>query len=505
MAVFSRGDKVFAKVRGYPAWPAIVIAIADETPNKVKYHVSFYGTSETAVCKVEDIFPYEQFKEKYGKPNKKRKGFNSALEEIENSIGLPLPPAKTGPDSSASSTEVAGAATESSKELHKNTPVEHKRGVKRSLEVTSPTDATSKRRKRGSLANASHENNEVEDSSNANHINVVKPEIISRSGRKIKVKKFDDEGSNETELESQLRSNNVTDDKPAVDSKAPTDLTSTEEESLTSPSTSSPVTKKKGRGRKSVAKVEPFKARTAFGQNPKVRMSDKFLSKTITKLPETEEIKEEQAVEVNESKGRSDDENTIRNESKGRDDEIKGTNEESKGKNDVEKKEGNVDEAEDYEEEIDLKKKREILNFWKEELKILQLEFSVRDCLCLTEADTETCLRTLDEMLELPIKVLSLKKYPNIVYTIRDLRIYVGNVTKWKMSDQEKIDFLTNANYIRNKAEQLYCKFASLFRISTGQNFWEVFKDQVAQFQKLTKNWPLEKIYTLTEDPLTPA
>ncbi|KAF5275076.1 hypothetical protein FQA39_LY07013 [Lamprigera yunnana] len=39
---FNVGDKVFAKVKGYPAWPAVIIE--DHNP---KYNVKFYGTGET--------------------------------------------------------------------------------------------------------------------------------------------------------------------------------------------------------------------------------------------------------------------------------------------------------------------------------------------------------------------------------------------------------------------------------------------------------------------------
>ncbi|KAJ8981811.1 hypothetical protein NQ317_007397 [Molorchus minor] len=39
---FKVGDKVFAKVKGYPPWPAQIIG-----ENGKKYNVEFYGTGET--------------------------------------------------------------------------------------------------------------------------------------------------------------------------------------------------------------------------------------------------------------------------------------------------------------------------------------------------------------------------------------------------------------------------------------------------------------------------
>ena len=78
---FKINDLVFAKVKGYPPWPACVTY-----PNDAKgaqYKVHFYGTSETAVVKKEDMWIFDaSTKDKYGK--QKRKGFLEAMDEIEN-------------------------------------------------------------------------------------------------------------------------------------------------------------------------------------------------------------------------------------------------------------------------------------------------------------------------------------------------------------------------------------------------------------------------------------
>jgi len=78
---FQTNDRIFAKVKGYPAWPACVTG-----PNDAKgtrYKVYFYGTYETAVVKREEMWYFnEKTKEKFGK--QKRKGFAEAIDEIEN-------------------------------------------------------------------------------------------------------------------------------------------------------------------------------------------------------------------------------------------------------------------------------------------------------------------------------------------------------------------------------------------------------------------------------------
>uniref|UniRef100_A0A1B6D4M2 PWWP domain-containing protein n=1 Tax=Clastoptera arizonana TaxID=38151 RepID=A0A1B6D4M2_9HEMI len=83
---YTEGDYIFAKVRGYPPWPAWIQKVDGENCNKIKYHVIFYGTNETAVCKSEDLYPYVEFRRKYG--NCKSRGFVKALQEVDSELAL---------------------------------------------------------------------------------------------------------------------------------------------------------------------------------------------------------------------------------------------------------------------------------------------------------------------------------------------------------------------------------------------------------------------------------
>eukprot|EP00096_Caligus_rogercresseyi_P006548 TRINITY_DN2306_c0_g1_i1.p1 TRINITY_DN2306_c0_g1~~TRINITY_DN2306_c0_g1_i1.p1 ORF type:complete len:729 (+),score=300.56 TRINITY_DN2306_c0_g1_i1:291-2477(+) len=85
--IYEVNDRVFAKVRGFPAWPARIMEVANTSGSR--YKVFFFGTYETATLKKEEIWGYNASTiAKFGKGNQKRKGFAEGMYEIENMPNL---------------------------------------------------------------------------------------------------------------------------------------------------------------------------------------------------------------------------------------------------------------------------------------------------------------------------------------------------------------------------------------------------------------------------------
>jgi len=87
--VYKVNDLVFAKVKGYPAWPAKITGV-----NKGAYSVFFFGTHEVkGDMRPKMMWPYNQKTlDRFGPPNKHKKWYGDGLHQIENMPNVIMPP-----------------------------------------------------------------------------------------------------------------------------------------------------------------------------------------------------------------------------------------------------------------------------------------------------------------------------------------------------------------------------------------------------------------------------
>lgn len=429
--IFHSGQKVFAKVRGYPPWPAKVLDCIDDTAGRQKYRVYFYGTRETATCKLEELYDYVEYRNKYGKPIKK-KSFTEAIREIEaelepskrkDSVQANEPTSTTAPVAAPVAAAPDATVTPAAAAVpgDKDSDDEGNLVIDESPSQKAKTKADPKQLKRklssGSIE-VPAENSPVE--------------LTSRSGRKIKPKKFLDEPGEVFNTPTQSKPTRKSARETTNDKKAAADSSTADTPNSTT-------------------KVE---LRWDDTQNLKSLLNKTDNSDLPQKIKK--DFKKSLKKRVEETKQAS---------------------------------------AEVYAD-------NENLELIKIEVQLLDADCRIKSSLNLVSANCDECLQAMDEILDLKLNALMLKKHPEVVDTVKKLKKYVGNLSEWKLTREQEEAFIRGAEKIRAKAEHIYNKFQSLFTIPNGRNFFEVYSDEVAKFQEKTNNLPVNQLYRLVKEPI---
>lgn len=391
---FNPGDKVFAKVRGYPPWPAQVNSIVDLGPNKLKYHVTFFGTLETAICKVEDIYPYAENKEKYGKPLK-RKGFNEALAEIEGAPSIPysnIPLNSSDDDISSDIDSEIGTPPKSKIKYERKNFKSSVKAAKIKDVVTSDINTDD-----STIIKFAEDLSSLPFSS----VCSAKPLIVSRSGRKIKPKKFADEDSSCTSPES--------------------------------------------------AKILNDTLKNTNGNEKANWKSEVHSDICEHKSEEESESKEILKVKDDESSECS---STVKTS----------LNKKIRLKLNVRKGDYMpVNRQQHYIAVFPLVKKVGKLKHFQTECRMLELDALIKSCFFKDNINLEKCIHYLTDLSNLSLNCRMLRRYPQVVSTIRKLSLCVDRSEYWNFSESEKFKLKKKVGIIRTKSIQLYNRFKTMF------------------------------------------
>ncbi|XP_015516540.1 PC4 and SFRS1-interacting protein [Neodiprion pinetum] len=532
---FIAGDKVFAKVRGYPPWPAKVESVTDANTKNAKYNVYFYGTGETAVCKVEELFAYADNKAKFGKPLK-RKFFHEGLQELEDELESdgnthidkgPEPKDKQTTDSLEDGNSTEQLLTVSASDNAPDSDAEggalvidegeKKKTVKRKASSTPAASNTNSstpssnqatpevKKKRGGRTKATsliagETPNKHESLLVGQDDDMPSKEVVSRSGRKIKPKRFADFSSSDKDTEKYDNSAS-----PRVLGKGKLEDTSVKE---VSPPRDSNKANKISAAEKKIDETnemetdgESFSTTKSADTQGRFLLARTFAGEYVGIKLDVDRPKSFE----NENARTQWDWETATSAMKLKAQLESGAILPEQVKNSLDfNVHASGDDTKTSKDNV-LHHKKYKLRWLRIESQLLQLDAQIKSNLALDKADADKCLHAMDDMLALPIDPLMLKKHPHIVETVRRLRRYIGNLAEWKLTEEEAAVFKQKAEQIKQKAEHIYNKFKAMFTISGGQTFWQSFSDQVIHFKELTKDMPEETMFSLMADPSHPV
>jgi len=535
---FQTNDRIFAKVKGYPAWPACVTG-----PNDAKgtrYKVYFYGTYETAVVKREEMWYFnEKTKEKFGK--QKRKGFAEAIDEIENrpEVGYlreelipPVNEALEGGTSGDTILEPEDPALEAST-------------------VEEPTEtAIPKTEEPVALPEAPQAvPSPIPDPAPLTKPTVTQP---AKKGAKRKASDAGDDSPALTPVAKQAKMNTST----PVTAKQPKTKVKTEtstpvakpikpaaasthviapSSNPTTPAASAANEEKTSRSGR-VIKPKKFEDEKDDSENQKNQMAPR--RSTIEKVGEDDVVATPPApvakpltpvkksdrkmwvqikatsdsIEINMDKDRP-----IQFESKAHEvewDRVAAKNALRLKKlvesgqfippeilQKLEAKANRTPEEEAIlKHNIEISNIKEKMRWMKMEKRIVDLDIAIRSALHHEEPDMARSLVLISELHSLAIQPLMLKKLPNIVMTLRKVRKYIG--PKTPLSDPKLNEKrLEDMQKIRLTAETAYKKIQSLFNAPPDVSFSKWFQSMVDEFQVATKDYEKEELFQLLVDP----
>ncbi|XP_056377097.1 PC4 and SFRS1-interacting protein [Hyla sarda] len=455
---FKPGDLIFAKMKGYPHWPARVDELPDGAvkPPTNKMPIFFFGTHETAFLGPKDIFPYEENKEKYGKPNK-RKGFNEGLWEIDNNPKVKF----SSPQNYLSFVNAAEGEAEE-EETHEGMEENEDKTPHKKRKYSVPK-ISSKHSDTSSSEIGSPEkdlNASKDDSLHTGSDAIPAPPVVkAKRGRKRKVDIM-------AEAERNAAATPQTPPKPSPKRGRPPKLVSPE------------VVQKKPRGRPRIIRPPPSpppepENQSEEDQNKKAALDIKLQKQQPVRKDEggTGEEEEKQRRETN----KKETETKKKVADKVSDSEDNDREEEKKGKvgkstqpaqkrgpkpllheKEVVEKKRKPEDAVEVESKEETKKP-EVKKFDKKkevsiDSRLQRIHAEIKNSLKIDHQDVNRCINALDELTSLQVTMQHAQKHTDLITTLKKIR-------RFKASQ-----------VVMEKATMLYNKFKNMFLVGEGDS-----------------------------------